>query len=318
MLSTLPETDPRRQKLLTKLAAILQVDGVMTEDLANRGGDSPGSPLPTAISTESALPTADDAPRPAAKTMHGGVDSASSTRPLRTYREFLPIAPNEFSKLRLVETEVESLMLKFLLNRQNATGREIAEQIGISFCICEKMLHAMKADRLVIFKAAANLGDYVYELTEAGVHRGRKFVQNCGYFGTAPVCLEDYAASVVVQSLQNYQPTMDNLRSAFADLTLSQEIFERLGRAIVSGKGLFLHGPPGNGKTSIAERVTLAYGASIWVPRAISAWGEVIRVFDPSCHDEMPLPKGQGSSMKSRSIIAGSASAGPRSSWAGN
>ena len=85
-----------------------------------------------------------------------------------------------------------------------------------------------------------------------------------------------------------------DLRRAFADLTLSEEIFERLGRAIVSGKGLFLHGPPGNGKTSIAERVTLAYGASIWIPRAISAWGEIIRVFDPSCHEELPVPKGQG------------------------
>ena len=127
------------------------------------------------------------------------------------------------------ETEVESLILKFLLNRQNATGREIAEQIGISFCICEKILHAMKADRLVVFKAAANVGDYVYELTESGTHRGRKFAQTCGYFGTAPVCLEDYAASVAAQSLQNCQPSIDNLRRAFADLTLSEEIFERLG-----------------------------------------------------------------------------------------
>ena len=138
------------------------------------------------------------------------------------------------------------------------------------------------------------MGDYVYELTESGTHRGRKFAETCGYFGTAPVCLEDYAASVAAQSLQNCQPSIDNLRRAFADLTLSEEIFERLGRAIVSGKGLFLHGPPGNGKTSIAERVTLAYGATIWIPRAISAWGEIIRIFDPSCHQEMPMPKGQG------------------------
>ena len=206
----------------------------------------------------------------------------------------MPIAPNEFSKLRLAEAEVESLILKFLLNRQNATGREIAQQIGISFCICEKLLHAMKADRLVVFKAAAKLGDYVYELTESGTHRGRKFAQTCGYFGAAPVCLEDYAASVAAQSLQNYQPSIDNLRRAFADLTLSEEIFERLGRAIVSGKGLFLHGPPGNGKTSIAERVTLAYGASIWIPRAISAWGEIIRVFDPSCHRGTAASQGPG------------------------
>ena len=104
----------------------------------------------------------------------------------------------------------------------------------------------------------------------------------------------DYAASVTAQSLQNTTPQHDDLRRAFADLLLGEETFERLGRAILSGKGLFLHGPPGNGKTSIAQRVTRAYGETIWIPQAISAWGEIIRVFDPSCHQEMPLKKGQG------------------------
>ncbi len=206
----------------------------------------------------------------------------------------MPLAPSEFSALRVAEAEVESLVLKHLLNRQDASGRELAEEIGISFCICEKLLHAMKTDRLIVFKAADHLGDYVYELTESGSQRGRKFAQSSGYFGTAPVCLEDYAASVAAQSLQNRQPGVDDLRRAFADLILSEDIFARLGRAIISGKGLFLYGPPGNGKTSIAERVTRAYGESIWIPRAISAWGEVMRVFDPSCHQELPVPKGQG------------------------
>ncbi len=208
---------------------------------------------------------------------------------------FIPIAPNEFSKLNLSESEVESLVLKFLMHGQNATGRDVARQVGISFVIVEKLLYAMKNERLVVFKAAGNLGDYVYELTEAGGNKARKYSQQCGYFGAAPVSLNDYSASVAAQSLQNFQPRIDDLRRAFADLELSEEMFLRLGRAMVSGKGLFLHGPPGNGKTSIAERVTLAYGTSIWIPKAISAWGEIIRVFDPCCHEAIPLPQGQES-----------------------
>jgi hypothetical protein len=241
---------------------------------------------------EDATPTSNDGLPPTPPAASTDTPNQSSHEALRRVKEFVPIVPNEFSKLRLAQVEVESLILKFLLSCHNATGREIAQQIGISFCVCEKMLHAMKVDRIVIFKASAKVGDYVYELTEAGMHRGRKFAQTCGYFGTAPVCLEDYAASVKAQSLQNYQPSIDNLRRAFTDLTLSEEMFDRLGRAIVSGKGLFLHGPPGNGKTSIAERVTLAYGTAIWIPRVISAWGEIIRVFDPSCHVELPVPSG--------------------------
>jgi hypothetical protein len=294
MNPTPSETDLRRQNLLTKLAAILQLDAGTGEDRGIRGDDTPVASISRAIPVGAGLQPVQGAASPGLDTVQNGVADEFSTDPLRRADEFVPIAPNEFSKLRLSETDVESLILKFLLNRRNALGREVAQQIGISFCLCEEFLHAMKTDRLVVFKATASMGDYVYELTESGVHRGRKFLQSCGYFGAAPVCLEDYAASVAAQSLQNYQPSIDSLRRAFADLTLSEETFERLGRAMLSGKGLFLHGPPGNGKTSIAKRVTLAYGPSIWIPRAISAWGEIIRVFDPSCHKELPAPSGQG------------------------
>ena len=71
-------------------------------------------------------------------------------------------------------------------------------------------------------------------------------------------------------------------------------MFSRLGPAINSGRGLFLYGAPGNGKTSIAERVTEAFGKHIWIPRAIGIDGEIIRVFDPVNHREAPLEPGQG------------------------
>ena len=289
-----PENDLRRQNLHAQLAAILQVDAEESEVLNNRGSDSTAASFHSATSAEGRSPLGGDPSSAPPGTAQNDAVREFPLDPVRDGNQFVPLAPREFSGLRVAEAEVESLVLKYLLNRQNASGREIAEQVGISFYICEKLLHAMKTGRLVVFKAADNLGDYVYELTESGSQRGRKFAQSSGYFGTAPVCLEDYAASVAAQSLQNHQPGVDDLRRAFADLILSEDIFARLGRAIISGKGLFLHGPPGNGKTSIAERVTRAYGESIWIPRAISAWGEVIRVFDPSCHKELPLPKGQG------------------------
>jgi hypothetical protein len=287
------ETDPRRQNLLAQLATILRSDGEPGENCANRSAPSLDEYLPAGIHAPGGLPPATHLPTAAPQSKHsqGGGQSPSDAR-CSDY-QFVPLAPNEFPKLRLSESEIESLILKFLLNRPNASGREISQQIGISFCVCEQFLYMMKSELLVVIKGSADLGDYIYELTESGINRGRKFAQTCGYIGTAPVCLEDYAHSVAAQSLQTCQPGIDDLRRAFADLTLSNEIFERLGRAIVSGKGLFLHGPPGNGKTSVAQRVTLAYGESIWIPRVISAWGEIIRVFDPSCHTELPISKGQ-------------------------
>ena len=62
-------------------------------------------------------------------------------------------------------------------------------------------------------------------------------------------------------------------------------MFEVLGPAINSGRGLFLYGYPGNGKTSIAERVTRCFGTTIWIPRIIDAQGQLIKLFDLAAHD---------------------------------
>jgi predicted ATPase with chaperone activity len=68
----------------------------------------------------------------------------------------------------------------------------------------------------------------------------------------------------------------------------------RLGPAINSGRGMFLFGAAGNGKTSIAERITKAFGQFIWIPRAIGIDGEILRMFDPGLHEETPLPSNEG------------------------
>ena len=67
----------------------------------------------------------------------------------------------------------------------------------------------------------------------------------------------------------------------------------RLGPAVGSGRGLFLYGVPGNGKSSIAERVTRVFGEHFWIPRALGVDGEIIRLFDPMNHEELPLPPRQ-------------------------
>jgi hypothetical protein len=284
-----PETDVRRQNLRTQLAAILQAtSGVEAE--SQDSAPPPGSSLsasPGPGSPPADPPSPPELPPPAC------VSPPPSVRPDR-HGEFLPLAPNELVNLRIAEAEIIELVLKFLLHRKTATGRETSAQVGISFCLCEKLLHAMMADHLVGAKASATLGDSFYELTESGTQRGRKAAQTCAYVGAAPVSLADYAVGVAAQSLQNLRPSLENVHKSFADLLLADEVFERLGRAIVSGKGLFLHGPPGNGKTSIAERVTHAYGATIWIPRAISAGGKIIRLFDSSYHEERPLPQDKG------------------------
>ncbi len=207
---------------------------------------------------------------------------------------FVPAEPASLRETDLTESEVEALVLKFLLARGDVTGREIADQVKLPFVMVDRLMRELKNQQLVGHRGAAPMNDFQYQLTDLGRERGRRYAQICTYFGAAPVSLKDYVASVHAQSLTNQRPTAADLARAFDGLLLSKGLLDRLGPAVNSGRGLFLFGPPGNGKTSIAERVTAAFGQEIWIPRAIGINGDIIRLWDPVVHEETPLPPTQG------------------------
>jgi predicted ATPase with chaperone activity len=111
------------------------------------------------------------------------------------------------------------------------------------------------------------------------------YLEECAYVGTAPVPFHDYLRSVAAQTITAVHPKEDDLRRAFSDLQISEETFQVLGPAINSGLGLFLYGAPGNGKSSIAERISRCFGTTVWIPRAIHVEGQIIKLFDMANHE---------------------------------
>jgi predicted ATPase with chaperone activity len=216
----------------------------------------------------------------------------SCSQPVSANDSFFPMAPRSLAETAISDNEIEAIVLRCLTLQGSMNGAEIAGQIGLPFTVIEKFLHTMKAQRLLAHKNAAALSDFTYEITEAGANKLRHGGSHCTYCGAVPVSLDEYQASVAAQSLTKLEPQPEDLKRAFADLTISDEMLRRLGLAIAAGKGLFLYGQPGNGKTSVAERITAVFGSSIWVPRAVSVWGEIVRLYDPSCHEELPLARG--------------------------
>ena len=227
-------------------------------------------------------------PLPAAAQPQAGVQKG--TGPNAPLDAFIPLEPTSIRGAGLTDTEVESLILKYLLARGDITGREIAEQIRIPFVLLDQLMRQLKADQLLVYRGAAPMNDYVYQLTDLGRERARRYLDHCTYFGAAPVALADYIAAIESQSLTRQHPTEADLKNAFNDILVNQKMLTRLGPAINSGRGMFLFGAAGNGKTTIAERVTRAFGQFIWIPRAIGIDGEIIRLFDPVNHEEVPPP----------------------------
>jgi len=76
---------------------------------------------------------------------------------------------------------------------------------------------------------------------------------------------------------------------------LPEHFHRRLGPALNTSTSIFLYGPPGNGKTTIAEAVAkLIAGADpIWLPYAITTGGYIISIFDPLLFHEIALTKEQ-------------------------
>ena len=202
--------------------------------------------------------------------------------------DFWPTAPSTFSDTGLRPSQVEALVLKYLLNFSVASGREIATQLALPFQMIEKQMYDLKEAQLVSLKSDAPLGDYTYELSALGVERGRRHAEQSTYFGIAPVPLEQYAASVHAQSLQRYDISMEDVRRAFQDLVLSEDMLGAIGESLNLGRGLFMYGAAGNGKSSIAERISHAFTKHIWIPRAISVGGEIVRLFDSIHHHPVP------------------------------
>ncbi|MFM9963368.1 MAG: AAA family ATPase [Planctomycetaceae bacterium] len=202
---------------------------------------------------------------------------------------YRPKCPETIEEAGLAREEIEGLILKYLAARGVASGRQICNQVKLPYALVEPIVRDLKFDHLVSLSGTAEAGDFNYSITDTGRLRARAFSAECSYFGAAPVPLRDYLEAMAAQSIAKQTVNADELHDAFKDLIINKKMLDTLGPAINSGRGMFLFGEPGNGKTSIAERITRCFGSSIWIPRALGIEGEIIRVFDPGQHEELPV-----------------------------
>ncbi len=211
-----------------------------------------------------------------------------ASKPLTAGAGFLPVEPVTIDETGLTLPEIEALILKQLLTAGSTVGRRIADQIKLPFGILQEALRSLKNQMLLSYKGQATVGDFEYDLTDEGDKRARFYLERCTYCGAAPVPLKDYIISIEQQSVRKSRPRLPDLCAAFNDLLMPPAMISQIGQAVHGGKAIFLFGQPGNGKTSIAERVIRSIGQYVWIPRTVTTSGEIIRLFDPANHEEAP------------------------------
>jgi hypothetical protein len=123
-----------------------------------------------------------------------------------------------------------------------------------------------------------------YTLTEKGKQWALEALAQNLYVGPAPVSLVAYTERIQRQRITNERVDRAAIDAAFANMVISESFVHRIGPAINSGRSILLYGPPGNGKTSVAEKIGGIFSDTIYIPYCVEVDGQVIKVFDPGIH----------------------------------
>ena len=184
---------------------------------------------------------------------------------------------------------LQDLALKIFYFQGYLTGMKVAEAMALPFSgTVDQILEALKREKMIEVRSSQmglGEGSYLYAITGAGIIRAREALDRSQYAGPAPVPLGAYNDSVQRQSRGRIQVMQRHMRQVLNELVFSEKTFNKLGPAVNSGTSIFIYGPPGNGKTSVARSIgNLILAQTMYIPFAIFVDGQVITVFDNVNH----------------------------------
>ena len=193
----------------------------------------------------------------------------------------------QLSDTGLTPVMMRDILLKTVFRKNVDKTSEIAQAIALPIPLTQFLIDTlrdlglMQATGTLHATSSAEMG---FQLTDSGKARALDALSQSEYYGPMPVPLADYKAQVKRQSIRDIKLTRTMLEASMGHLILPQGLLDQLGPAVGSGRSVLMYGPPGNGKSSIAEGIRKAMGDNIYIPHALAYAGQVITMFDPIVH----------------------------------
>ncbi|MGD0766574.1 MAG: ATP-binding protein [Dehalococcoidia bacterium] len=208
------------------------------------------------------------------------------TEPSQQTEEFIRREPAYLNETGLDAGFVANLALKALYYRAHPSTTDLSETLALSIPVIQEVMTLLTRDGLAETIPGEGQGpaSYRYSLTSSGMVHAAAALERNAYVGPAPVPFDEYIAQVRRQSAGGSGYSRTVVSEALAQLVLSRDTLDRVGRAIYSGRPTLIHGHSGNGKTTIASLLGQAMAGDILIPHAVEVYGHIVRVFDPSKH----------------------------------
>jgi predicted ATPase with chaperone activity len=199
--------------------------------------------------------------------------------------------PRSLAELGMRQTVLEDLALKTLYLAGPISVLDLSLQMRLGFDLTNELFSRMRTDLLC--HVTGMIGNIpAIAITSQGRARALELLSQNQYTGPAPVSLENYVTMVRRQSVRNMVVHRADVERAFAHLVIDSNTLSQFGTALNSGAAIFLHGPPGVGKSAAAETMARVLAEdAVWVPYAVEVDGQIIVVYDPVIHKRVEEPK---------------------------
>ncbi len=206
---------------------------------------------------------------------------------IEAFLEAIPPVPLSIAQTGIGETELLNLLLKAILAGSLETITAFTDAIKLTAKVTADLVDIAVDAQFLSALGQGSQGapsGVRYALTDKGRERASEAMAASSYAGPAPVTLASYTERLSRQKVTNEVVSWSKIQAAFSDLQVADAFVDQIGPAVRSGRAVLLYGPPGNGKTSIAQRLNKVFRDVVYIPHAVMIEGQVMKVFDPDVH----------------------------------